>query len=73
MFYFAAIFEIIFLSLYATYTSDECHAWFHLYAASPGTSSRNTEQAKIKRGKIFVHSRIRTLTQHSIQTTSPPP
>ena len=32
--YFTA-FKSIFLSLYAPITSDECHAWFHLNAASP--------------------------------------
>ena len=36
MFYFAA-FNIIFLSLYASITSDDCHAWFHLSTASPAT------------------------------------
>ena len=43
-FYFTA-FKIIFLSLYAPITLDECHAWFHLNAASP--AARNTEQANI--------------------------
>ena len=52
-----------------TYTSDECHAGFHLYAASPG--ARNTEQAKITKWKILVHSRIRTLTRYNVQLTSP--
>ena len=33
------------LSLYAPNTSDECHAWFHLNAASP--AARNTEQVNI--------------------------
>ena len=32
-------------SLYAHITSDECHAWFHLNAASP--AARNTEQVNI--------------------------
>ena len=35
----------IFLSLYAPITSYECHAWFHLNAASP--AARNTEQVNI--------------------------
>ena len=39
------LFKIIFLSLYAPITSDECHAWFHLNAASP--AGRNTEQVNI--------------------------
>ena len=33
------------LSLYAPITSDECHVWFHLNAASP--AARNTEQVNI--------------------------
>ena len=32
-------------SLYAPITWDECHAWFHLNAASP--AARNTEQVNI--------------------------
>ena len=44
--YFAA-FKSIFLSLYAPITSDECHAWFHLNAASP--AARNTEQVNISK------------------------
>ena len=55
MFYFAS-FKIIFLSLYAPITSDECHARFHLNAASP--AARNTEQVNIT--KNLVHGRIRT-------------
>ena len=42
--YFTA-FKSIFLSLYAPITSDECHAWFHLNAASP--AARNAEQVYI--------------------------
>ena len=42
--YFTA-FKSIFLSLYAPITSEECHAWFHLNAASP--SARNAEQVNI--------------------------
>ena len=42
--YFTA-FKSIFLSLYAPITSDECHAWFHLNAASPAV--RNVEQVNI--------------------------
>ena len=42
--YFTA-FKIIFLSLYAPITSDECHAWFHLNAASPAV--RNVEHVNI--------------------------
>ena len=53
-------FLILPFSLYAPITSDECHAWVYLYAASPG--ARNTEQAKIPKWKILVHVRIRTLT-----------
>ena len=45
MFYFAAIFKIIFLSLYASITLDECYAWFHLNTASK--AARNTEQLNI--------------------------
>ena len=41
----ASIFKIFFLPLYAPITADECHAWFHLNAASP--AARNTEQVKI--------------------------
>ena len=37
-------------------TSDECHAWFHLNAASP--AARNAEQVNIT--KNLVHGRIRT-------------
>ena len=44
--YFTA-FKSIFLSLYAPITSYECHAWFHLNAASP--AARNTEQMNITR------------------------
>ena len=47
-------------SLCAPITSDECHAWFHLNAASRAT--RNTEQVKII-FKNLVYGRIRT--QHS--------
>ena len=42
--YFTA-FKSIFLSLYAPIISDECHAWFHLNAASP--AARNAEQVNI--------------------------
>ena len=42
--YFTA-FKSIFLFLYAPITSYECHAWFHLNAASP--AARNTEQVNI--------------------------
>ena len=57
-------FKSIFFSLYAPIT-DECNAWFHWYAVSPG--ARNTEQAKITDWKKIVHSRIRT---HDIQLMS---
>ena len=50
--------KLIFRSFYAPITIDECHAWFHLNAASP--AARNMEQAKIN-PKNLVHSRIRTL------------
>ena len=40
--YFTAF---IFLSPYAPFTSDECHAWFHLNAAS--LAARNAEQVNI--------------------------
>ena len=46
--YFTA-FKSIFLPLYAPITSDECHAWFHLNAASP--AARNTEHVNITTGK----------------------
>ena len=49
-------FKIIFLSLYAHITADECYAWFHSNAASP--AARNTEQVNIS--KDIVHGRIRT-------------
>ena len=62
-FYFAAIFKIIFFSLHAPITSDECHAWFHLNAASPAVS--NTEQGNIT--KKIVHDKIR-----STNTARPP-
>ena len=54
--YFTA-FKSSFLSLYAHINSDECHAWFHLNAASPsceGTRNKWTLQ------KIHIHGRIRT-------------
>ena len=38
-------FKSIFVSVYAPITSDECHAWFHLNAASP--AARNAEQVNI--------------------------
>ena len=53
--YFTA-FKSSFLSLYAHINSDECHAWFHLNAASPAV--RNAEQVNIT--KILIHGRIRT-------------
>ena len=46
------------LSLYATITSDECHAWFHLYGVSRAT--RSTQQAKIAEWKFLVYNGIRT-------------
>ena len=49
-------FKIIHLALYAPITSDECHAWFHLNAASP--AARNKELVNIT--KNIVHGRIRT-------------
>ena len=49
-------FEQLFLSLYAPITSDECHAWFHMNAASP--AERNTEQ--VITTKNLVHGRFRT-------------
>ena len=42
--YFTA-FKSSFLSLYAHINSDECHAWFHLNAAS--LAVRNAEQVNI--------------------------
>ena len=42
--YFTA-FKSSFLSLYAHINSDECHAWFHLNAAS--SAVRNAEQVNI--------------------------
>ena len=57
--YFTA-FKSIFLSL--TITSYECHAWFHLNAASP--AARNTEHGTSEHyKKILIHGRIRT-TKH---------
>ena len=47
--YFTA-FKSIFLSLYAPITSDECHAWFHLNAASPAV--RNAEQVNITKNSL---------------------
>ena len=44
------------LSFYAPITSDECHAWFHLNAASP--DARNTDLVNIT--KNLVHGRIWT-------------
>ena len=43
--------KIIFLSLFALITSDECHAWFHLNAASQ--AARNTEQVNITKKILF--------------------
>ena len=42
--YFTAV-KSSFLSLYAHINSDECHAWFHLNAAS--SAVRNAEQVNI--------------------------
>ena len=52
-------------SLYAHITSDECHAWFHLTAASP--AARITEQVNIT--KNLVHGRIRSINT-GLQITS---
>ena len=53
---------MIFLSDYAPITSDECHARFHLNAASP--AARNTEQVKITKnlahGKIWTTNTVRS-------------
>ena len=38
-------------SLYALFTTDECHAWFHLNAASPAV--RNTEQVNITKNSYL--------------------
>ena len=38
------------LSLYTPITSDECHAWFHLNAASP--AERDTEQVIITKNLV---------------------
>ena len=62
--------KYIYLFFYVQFTSDERHAWLHLYAASPG--ARNTEQEIIAK-EIIVHSKIRTLTWHGFQISSPPP
>ena len=43
-------FKSIFLSLYAPITSDECHAWFHLNAASPAV--KNAEQVNITKNSF---------------------
>ena len=53
--YFTA-FKSSFLSLYAHINSDECHAWFHLNAASPAV--RNAEQVNITKNSS--PRRIRT-------------
>ena len=57
-----------FFSLYALITSDECHAWFHLNAASP--TARNTEQVNITK-KSCPRGRIRSINS-GLQITSPP-
>ena len=54
-------------SLHAPITSDECHAWFHLNAASP--AARKTEQVNIT--KNLVHGRIRSIN-NGLQIISPP-
>ena len=48
--YFTA-FKSSFLSLYAHINSDECHAWFHLNAASPAV--RNAEQVNITKNSYL--------------------
>ena len=53
--YFTA-FKSSFLSLYAHINSDECHAWFHLNAAS--SAVRNADKWTLQ--KILIHGRIRT-------------
>ena len=68
MFYFAT-FKMIFLSPYAPITSDECHAWFHLNAASP--AARNMEQVNITK-KILSTVGFEPATPHGLQITSPP-
>ena len=47
-------------SLYASITSDECHARFHLNASSP--AARNTEQVNITK-----HSNLQHLTASRLQ------
>ena len=56
-------------SLYATITSDECHAWFHLNAASP--AARNTEQVNITK-QILPTVGFEPQTPHGLQITSSP-
>ena len=72
--YFAA-FKSIFLSLYAPITSDECHAWFHLNAAS--LAARNTEQVNITKnlvyGRIWTTNIARPLDFKSNALTTRPP
>ena len=56
-------------SLYPPITSGECHAWFHLNAASP--AARNTKQVILT--KILVHGRIRsTKTASRLQVNRSP-
>ena len=43
--------------LYIPFTSDEYHAWFHVYGLS--RAARNAKQAKISKWKILVHEGIR--------------
>ena len=50
-FYYAAIFfSIYYLSLYASLTLNECHAWFYLYFVSPAArNARETKNTKMEK------------------------
>ena len=54
----AAIFLSYDHSFYAPITSDECHAWFHLYKTS--WPARSAWKAKKHKMKILAHSGTRT-------------
>ena len=56
----------LYFSLYAPITSDECHGWLHLNAASPAV--RNTEKVNIT--KIFSTVGFEPPTPHGLQIKS---
>ena len=55
----AAIFLSNDHSLYAPFTSDECHAWFHLYGTSQ-PARRASKATNIKKGKSLAHGGTQT-------------